>query len=158
MLRNIIGPVFNFRNCVFLLFLLVFQKIFFFLQGEWDFQNKKKQKMDQFLTLKRAKIGPVFNFTAYIYIYICTHTLQSTWRQSEVPVQLYTRARPNPSLHPSSLHLLPAATGRMHGPNTEDNSVSEGSGRLQGCLHVAWAPGGNSRSAWLGCSQSDAGT
>ena len=27
--------------------------------------------MDQFLTLKRAKIGPVFNFTAYIiYIYI----------------------------------------------------------------------------------------
>ena len=23
--------------------------------------------MDQFLTLKRAKIGPVFNFTAYIY-------------------------------------------------------------------------------------------
>ena len=25
--------------------------------------------MDQFLTLKRAKIGPVFNFTAYIYIY-----------------------------------------------------------------------------------------
>ena len=24
--------------------------------------------MDQFLTLKRAKIGPVFNFTAYIYI------------------------------------------------------------------------------------------
>ena len=24
--------------------------------------------MDQFLTLKRANLGPVFNFTAYIYI------------------------------------------------------------------------------------------
>ena len=24
--------------------------------------------MDQFLTYKKAKIGPVFNFTAYIYI------------------------------------------------------------------------------------------
>ena len=23
--------------------------------------------MDQFLTLKRANLGPVFNFTAYIY-------------------------------------------------------------------------------------------
>ena len=26
--------------------------------------------MDQFLTFKRAKLGPVFNFTAYMYIYI----------------------------------------------------------------------------------------
>ena len=25
--------------------------------------------MDQFLTLEKAKIGPVFNSTAYIYIY-----------------------------------------------------------------------------------------
>ena len=25
--------------------------------------------MDQFLTYKKAKIGPVFNFTAHIYIY-----------------------------------------------------------------------------------------
>ena len=32
--------------------------------------KNKKQKMDQFLTLKRANLGPVFNFTAYIYIYI----------------------------------------------------------------------------------------
>ena len=26
--------------------------------------------MDQFLTLEKAKIGPVFNSTAYIYIYM----------------------------------------------------------------------------------------
>ena len=26
--------------------------------------------MDQFLIFKRAKIGPIFNFSAYIYIYI----------------------------------------------------------------------------------------
>ena len=26
--------------------------------------------MDHFLTLKRAKIGPLFNFTAYIYVCI----------------------------------------------------------------------------------------
>ena len=49
-----------------------FWKILFFLQGEWDFQKQKKQKktkkMDQFLTLEKAKIGPVFNSTAYIYI------------------------------------------------------------------------------------------
>ena len=32
--------------------------------------------MDQFLTYKKAKIGPVFNFTAYIYIYwLSVHTL-----------------------------------------------------------------------------------
>ena len=27
--------------------------------------------MDQFLTLEKAKIGPVFDSTAYIYIYLC---------------------------------------------------------------------------------------
>ena len=69
MLRNIIGPVFNFRNvCFFFVFLLVFQKSSSFCRENEIFKKKKKQKMDQFLTLKRAKIGPVFNFTAYIYI------------------------------------------------------------------------------------------
>ena len=29
--------------------------------------------MDQFLTLEKAKIGPVFNSTAYIYVYIYMH-------------------------------------------------------------------------------------
>ena len=74
MLRNIIGPVFNFRNCVFLLFfLLVFQKSSSFCRENEIFKNKKTKatkKMDQLLTLKRVKIGPVFNFTAHIYIYI----------------------------------------------------------------------------------------
>ena len=44
MLRNKIGPVFNARNVVFS---SSFEKILFFLQGEWDFhkqKNKKKQK------------------------------------------------------------------------------------------------------------------
>ena len=29
--------------------------------------------MDQLITIKTAKLGPVSNFTAYIYIYICSH-------------------------------------------------------------------------------------
>ena len=67
MLRNIIGPVFNFRNCVFfflLFFLACFSKILFFLQGEWDFWKKKKKQKNG------PVFGPVFNFTVYIYIYI----------------------------------------------------------------------------------------
>ena len=82
MLRNIIGPVFNFRNCVFFccLFLLVFQKSSSFCRDNEIFKKKKQKKqkkMDQFLTLKRAKNGPVFNFTAYIYIYIYICMLRS---------------------------------------------------------------------------------
>ena len=65
MLRNIIGPVFNFRNCVFFCCLFcLFSKNPLLSAGRRKI--KKKQKMDQFLTLKRAKIGPVFNFTAYM--------------------------------------------------------------------------------------------
>ena len=30
--------------------------------------------LDQFLTYKRPNLGPVFNSTAQIYIYIYTHT------------------------------------------------------------------------------------
>ena len=30
---------------------------------------KSKTKLDQFLTYKKGNLGPVFNFTAYIYIY-----------------------------------------------------------------------------------------
>ena len=48
------------------------KKILFFLQGERDFQKtKKNKKMDQFLTLKKANIAPIFNSTIYIYMYIC---------------------------------------------------------------------------------------
>ena len=55
MLRNILGPL-----------------ILFFLQGEREKTKKTKttKKLDHFLTLKRARIGPLFNFTAFTYIYI----------------------------------------------------------------------------------------
>ena len=72
MLRNIIGPLFNFKNCVFFccFFWLVFQKYSSFCRENEIFENKKttKKKVDHFLTLKRPKIGPLFNFTAYIYM------------------------------------------------------------------------------------------
>ena len=82
MLRNIIGPVFNFRNCAFFVGFCLFFKNPLLSAGRMSFskikKNKKKQKkMDQSLTLKRAKIGPVFNYI-YIYIYLYTHTIFST--------------------------------------------------------------------------------
>ena len=74
MLRNIIGPLFNFKNCVFCCFLACFSKILFFLQGERDFpkqtKTKKNENIGPLFNFKRAKIGPLFNFTAYIYTYI----------------------------------------------------------------------------------------
>ena len=74
MLRNIIGPLFNFKNCVFVVFLGLFFKIPLLSAGRTRFlktKNTKKTKtLDHFLTLKRAKIGPLFNFTAYIYIFV----------------------------------------------------------------------------------------
>ena len=86
MLRNIIGPLFNFKNCVFsVVFLGLFFKTPLLSAGRTRFlktkKAKKTKKMDHFLTLKRAKFGPLFNFTAYIYmvmyvdicIYIYTH-------------------------------------------------------------------------------------
>ena len=68
MLRNKIGPVFNARNVVFFcfLFLLFFLSSSFCRENE-IFKNKKtkkNKKLDQFLTLEKAKIGPVFNSTA----------------------------------------------------------------------------------------------
>ena len=67
MLRNKIGPVFNARNGSFVFVYFYFSffcKIIFFLQGERDFQKKKKN-LDQFLTLEKAKIT-----LQHIYIYI----------------------------------------------------------------------------------------
>ena len=64
MVRNIIGPVSNLKNAFLWFSCFVFLKIVFFLQGERDFQ---KQKWTSFY-FKKARIGPVFNFTAYIYI------------------------------------------------------------------------------------------
>ena len=58
MLRNIIGPIFNFRNCICFccLLLLVFQKTSSFCRENEIFKNKKKNKQ------KNKKNGPVFNF------------------------------------------------------------------------------------------------
>ena len=82
MLRNKIGPVFNARNVVFCLFSSFFEKSSSFCRENEIFKNKKTKKtkkMDQLLTLEKAKIGPVFllilqhayiYMAAYIYIYI----------------------------------------------------------------------------------------
>ena len=51
------------------IFHLCFEKSSSFCRENEIFKNKKK-KMDQFLTLEKAKIGPAFSSTAYIYIYI----------------------------------------------------------------------------------------
>ena len=72
MLRNKIGPVFHARNgsFVFVCFLFVFEKSSSFCRENEIFKNKKNKKnLDQFLTLEKAKIGPVFNSTACIYMF-----------------------------------------------------------------------------------------
>ena len=102
MLRNIIGPVFNFRNCVLCccLFWLVFQTSSSFCRENEIFENKKinNKKMDQFLTLKRANLGPMFNFTAciyiYIYVYVYTHIQVFGWNRNHGII-----AVPNPGKH-----------------------------------------------------------
>ena len=72
MLRNKIGPVFNARNGSFFFgffFFAFFEKSSSFCRENEIFKNKKRQnkkKLDQFLTLEKAKIGPVFNSTAYM--------------------------------------------------------------------------------------------
>ena len=54
MLRNIIGPVFNFRNCVFFSFFACFFKSPLLSAGRMRFSKIKKTK--------KQKNGPVFNF------------------------------------------------------------------------------------------------
>ena len=88
MLRNKIGPVFNARNGSFFFVFLFFLKNPLLSAGRMRFLKTKKQnkkKLDQFLTLEKAKIGPVFNSTAYIYIYreracVCNRSIE---RKSE---------------------------------------------------------------------------
>ena len=60
-------------------FLLLFFACLFFKSpllsaGGMRFSKNIKETLDQFVTLKRAKIGPALNFTACIYIYIYIHT------------------------------------------------------------------------------------
>ena len=99
MLRNIIGPIFNFRNCVFFVVffgLFFFQKSSSFCRENEIFQkknkNKKQTKMDQFLTLKRANLGPIFNFTAYIYVLF---NVSETLYVMAVPPTAQTSGFPN---------------------------------------------------------------
>ena len=71
MLRNIIGPVFNFSKCVFWLLFFINPLL---SAGRMRFlkikkEERKKKNLDQFLTYKKANLGPVFNFTASYYIY-----------------------------------------------------------------------------------------
>ena len=57
--------------CFFVVFLIVFQNSSSFCRENEIFENKKQnktKKLDQFLTYKKGNLGPVFNFTAYIYI------------------------------------------------------------------------------------------
>ena len=57
-----------------LFFFAFFQKSSSFCRENEIFENKNQKqtkKLDQFLTYKKGNLGPVFNFTAYIYIYIC---------------------------------------------------------------------------------------
>ena len=67
MLRNKVGPVFNARNGSFVFFFL-FSKTPLLSAGRTRFSKTKKKDLDQFLTLEKANIEPVFNSTAYIYI------------------------------------------------------------------------------------------
>ena len=75
----------SFFSYIFLLFLCVFQKSSSFCRENKILKNKKQKntqkKLDQFLTYKKARIGPVFNFTAYIYthIYIYIYPLTTTF-------------------------------------------------------------------------------
>ena len=73
---------------VFLLFF--FEKSSSFCRENEIFKNKetkKTKKMDQFLTLEKAKIGPVFNSTAYIYIYVeaTPYQMAHFWKIPERP-------------------------------------------------------------------------
>ena len=67
MFRIEIGPIFNFEN-VFLLLFLFWGKVFSFCSENEIFKNRRKRNknVDQFLILKRANVGPIFHFTAYI--------------------------------------------------------------------------------------------
>ena len=49
-------------------------------------KNKKKKLGDQFLTYKKANLGPVFNSTAYIHIHIHTYIHTCVYILFSVPL------------------------------------------------------------------------
>ena len=75
MLRNKIGPSFDAKKVFFFSFFwLVFLKNLILPAERRGFlknkKRKKREKLDQVLTQKKAIFGPSFDSTAYIYIYI----------------------------------------------------------------------------------------
>ena len=78
MLRNIIGRIFNAKNCffcvcVFFFFLIFLKNLIFPAERRKFLKNKNKKKwrfLDGFSTQKRANFGRIFN-SIYIYIYVC---------------------------------------------------------------------------------------
>ena len=63
----------------FVVFWLVFQKSSSFCRENEIPKTKNQKQMDHLLTLKRAKIGPLFNFTAYIYIFLSHLSISSIY-------------------------------------------------------------------------------
>ena len=93
MLRNIIGRIFNAKNCVFFFFSF-FSFIFFekshspcrkkkIFEKQKQKKKKKTNNMDGFSTQKRAIFGRIFNSTAYIYIYLSIYFFLS------IPLSFY---------------------------------------------------------------------
>ena len=52
-------------------------------------KTKQTTKVDQFLTLKRTTIGPVFNFTVAIYIYIERYVERDGERKKNTGRKIY---------------------------------------------------------------------
>ena len=113
-------------------FCLFFSKILFFLQGEWDFW-KKKQKMDQFLTYKKGNLGPVFKFTAYIYIYIYRRCFLRSWLKS--PGRLGPNRVGRKGKKGGGRFLLKAPSTSLHRPS-QAGCVWGTSPSLPACLYI----------------------
>ena len=93
---------------IFLFLFLFFWKILLYLQGERDFQKQKtKNKKKQFGTLKKPKVEPVNNFTAYIYISLSMSLSLS--RSSSLSLSLYLSL----SLSPLSVPQEPSSRPQL---------------------------------------------
>ena len=69
--------------------------------------KKQKQKNGPMLTYKKGNLGPVFNFTAYIYIFF-SFLFFILQREREVPVNNFEVAR-------EGLKIFEDALGRFFG-------------------------------------------
>ena len=91
MLRNIIGPILTLELAHYFVSFSSFFENHLRSAGRTRFsKTKKNKKMDQFLTHRRANLGPVFSSTyihTYIYIYICMCMLWSYYMVQVWPFQ-----------------------------------------------------------------------